>query len=581
MSFLELYGHITLTDDLDNTFTLFRRDVDDPKTVFLPDNQLRAKIIQNFELQTPRVLPKTITLHFYLLDKYRNIVILDEKKFIDCSRELPMPYDKDFLVSYDKYHMCGKYSSCLQLVDVSYIIFKCAISACVGIAVVETGGEGGNDGRVGAQVSGTISASNKATDMKVMVLNKSPGEELKLEFGAFAKLSYFAVPSYSLLDLEAKLNINGEQISSKDDDLLFEPTSECYPWYQKEIVGKKCRVLVFVSWRHAIYFPDYDLSEFRGAHEEIEYPFSVKKKSSIPKFKEKGSTTIKSNHTNEYKSFDIKPRVLASSMLEKRVRKWKSDVEKLVEVFSISICSSDGGLTSTVYGKISCIDYIGKFVIFKRDKKKLERVDTLQSDGTVQLGEPGRCYMCPFLCLNFDIKDDQDREICVGYVSHDSAPADSWLNRRLCSVVRGQYGYAAVYYTIFSDALEAKLKCTVESVTGRAVYCQVSGKIIAMYSNSRYPTIFEKKFYRSTLFNKGKGEFVDSNDGKIPLEKSLVAVSRDDKLIVAADICVRIDGYPNLLKFEAMFTPENPEKRIISVCEGSNYSFSVSVEWSQ
>ncbi|KAL6565234.1 hypothetical protein OROGR_002185 [Orobanche gracilis] len=213
----------------------------------------------------------------------------------------------------------------------------------------------------------------------------------------------------------------------------------------------------------------------------------------------------------------------------------------LAEVFSISIHSDDGGDVRSPYGDIWSGDSNGDYLIFDSDKQRLDVI--LYPDEPLPLLELPRCYVGPHFGVSIGLEGGDGREISYGGLDYDDRTVKPWLDMWMCSVIRGKHGFAAVHYSIFSDAVQAKLKFILlvqQSCSGggsaAAACCQVKGRINVRYRNCRYSTHYEKKHYQSVLFK--KSEFVDLDDGgEIPLSKSLVVVpsNASNLLIVIAD----------------------------------------------
>ena len=73
-------------------------------------------------------------------------------------------------------------------------------------------------------------------------------------------------------------------------------------------------------------------------------------------------------------------------------------------------------------------------------------------------------------------------------MGYDFSNAHIVYNMRMCSIIHGKHGFAALHYTIFGDAIQSILKFTLEPVTlcDNAVNYQVYSKIVARYSSYKY-----------------------------------------------------------------------------------------------
>ncbi|KAL6575308.1 hypothetical protein OROMI_012593 [Orobanche minor] len=591
LPYVEIFGHILLIDDHGNEFSLFNRKRGEAKTVFLDEASDTSVILQNFELYSPRCLPSKFWLEFYLRDRHRDIVIIDDWKFIDCTRVVT--YDKKQQIIFDKEQRITPFSSRLQLVYVEYAIFQCALLASVSIVVEDIVEDGSDQSDV--VHSGAITASTVMNDMSCIGRVLFDNSE-ELVFGALTYLSLFAVPAYSLIEIQVNVEVNGDKIVGA---LKFQANDwSCVP-YEQEILGGgggKCRIRVFVHFGHAKKFlPEYEICEWRDAKraskESYEDYFSNREDKNIGMFREKKRP--RSRNRKKDQLIYIQPRLKALSKLKWNV---SEDPNELVEVFSVSICCYDGdddavgGLSLSLNGKILAYDNFRELIIFDGDKK---HEMLLHSPETIKLVAPGYCYTGSYFGIEVDVKDEgQGLEISNGYASYDFSTVTGWHNRRICSIIRGKHGYAALHYTIFSDAVQAKLKFTLEpnipsssSTTTTTDGLEVHGMINVRYSNFRYSTHYEKKYYQSTLFETGESEAVKlvGGCGEMPLSKSVVAVPLNASLIVLANVHVLSGGqHLAALHYKQTFDPEKPLNPKISCDEfrGSDFSLLVSVEWS-
>lgn len=222
-----------------------------------------------------------------------------------------------------------------------------------------------------------------------------------------------------------------------------------------------------------------------------------------------------------------------------------------MEIFSIYICSYNVQRSSlSLKGYIFCYDMESRVDLFKGG--------TVYPDDIVKLTPFDRCLMGDYFGIQTDLEDDDGRQISKGYAEYDEGNAHRWFNRRICSIIRGKCGYAAVHYSIFQDAVVAYLKFKV--VSGFRGGYEVFGEISTRYNNMRYATHYEKKYYQSRLFEKGDSEAVMLKEYEaIPLSKSKVAVPLKASLIVVGDIKVMrrrrlIDSF----KLEEIFPSKKP-----------------------
>ncbi|KAL6575234.1 hypothetical protein OROMI_012519 [Orobanche minor] len=459
LPYVEIFGHILLIDDHGNEFSLFNQKRGDAKTVFLDEATDTSVILQNFEVYSPRCLPSKFWLEFYLRDRHRDIVIMDDWKFIDCTRVVT--YDKtttNYLRQRTTYHTLHL-SPSIGLCGWCHYCFNCNDDmSCIGHVVFDNSGE--------------------------------------LVFGALTFLSLFAVPAYSLIEIQVNVEVNGDKIVGA---LKFQANDwSCVP-YEQEILGGggKYRIRVFVQFGHAKKFlPEYEICEWldakRASKESYEDYFSTREDKNIVMFRENKRPRSRNRKRTTFGAFLIyfQPRLEALSKLKWNV---SEDPNELVEP----------------QRKILVYDNFRELLIFDGDKK---HEMLLHYPETVKLVAPSYCYTGSYFGIEVDVKDEgQGLEISSGYASYDFSTVTGWHNRRICSIVRGKHGYAVLHCTIFSDAVQAKLKFTLEpnipSTTTTTGGLEVHGRINVRYSNFRYSTHYEK-YYQSTLFEKGESEAV-------------------------------------------------------------------------
>ncbi|XP_021715544.1 uncharacterized protein LOC110683475 [Chenopodium quinoa] len=264
----------------------------------------------------------------------------------------------------------------------------------------------------------------------------------------------------------------------------------------------------------------------------------------------------------------------------------------LVEVFSIYIGSfGRSGDALQLYGKISSYDYFNVYDIFNRDK--MNPVKLHPHTNVVPVEQP-HCYEAfrVHFGMFFDLKDVEGHEISRGYLEWNYHSIYGMKDRRICSIVRGRHGFAAVHYTIFEHGVSANLKVTLLSEKSSDV-CRVHGKIWGSYSTYEYEKAYEKEYYRSMIFEKGRAEYVEvepmkeqfveaDGGGGVPLSKRKVAVPVDASFIV--EVNLNVEGeYGEALRGIATFNYVKP--KLNKICsevvkiEGWNYSLLVCVGW--
>lgn len=112
------------------------------------------------------------------------------------------------------------------------------------------------------------------------------------------------------------------------------------------------------------------------------------------------------------------------------------------------------------------------------------------------------------------------------------------FNQRISSVIPRRDGFAAIHYTVFSDALQASLTAEF-SIKGSSSHSimDVEGSIVTRYSDHDYPTPYLRKYYQSVLFDSWKTNPLKVTQScPIPLLKSMVVVPSQASLLVEANL---------------------------------------------
>ncbi|KAH9620136.1 hypothetical protein KSS87_008101 [Heliosperma pusillum] len=573
---LEIYGHIFLMDDQGNEFALFYRDRDNAEKVPIDvRNSVFTITLEKFQLESPRVSPATFCLVFHLLAKDPDFVIASQVKFIDNTTTE---------VAYDQ--VCQFEFECLPTtVTVEYTIFQCAMLASVRFIIEKIGEEDAIDESdvEYADMKGTISASFKVRDGSCFKHVLSRNCYSRHEFGNMVELAVFGVPSYSSLLIQPNVNVYGEEFTSTDN-LDFDPrdTLNLIP-YEKEMLGEKVRLRMLVKWDHAIhYLPESYLCEWhdrtrRELIEDRNWEQGNQNSVKADRLVEKCRKRLRYINQKNFRPISIQSRLQAL-----KNRRWfiPYRFNPLVEVFSVSFCLYDNSSTTLdLVGTINVNDVFGDLLLFSRVEKNPQ---LLTSFDPIPLKSVGRSIQGPNFYIEIELKDGGGHEICNGYVAYDFHTVVDWLNRRLCSTIKGKTGFVMVHHSIFDYAVEAKIRFILMSNSVDVVNGRVFGEISGRYGNFRYATHYEKQFYQSMLFGKGEDAPANIVDGKVPLSKSVVVVPLNGELIVAVHICVLIEDEYETLKytFEATFGPgKREEPKILSnKIQGSNFTLSMFVE---
>ena len=261
-SSVEIYGTIVLIDNHGNEFYIFdckRRD--DAKAHILDPRTPTSVILENFQ---PRGVPSKFCLLFQLKRRLpgaaaeEDIVIFDDYKHIDCTREVL--YDKPQVYVFDS-------DKGRSIITVTCTIFQCALTAEVGI-VVEKTGRGVPESSV-AEITGRIVAVTRglSDDLHARTILAVSCEQFK--FGNYTPLSTLAVPAYSSVEFQGQLSVNGQDLSC---DLTFEPCNESDVFHEKQICRRPYRIRVIVFWQHgATSLPEGNVLEYYAKASETPF----------------------------------------------------------------------------------------------------------------------------------------------------------------------------------------------------------------------------------------------------------------------------------------------------------------------
>ncbi|KAK9751110.1 hypothetical protein RND81_02G242900 [Saponaria officinalis] len=350
-------------------------------------------------------------------------------------------------------------------------------------------GDGG-DGFV-ANVFGSITVHSKVNYgndkgyPSISLFNKSPGQSVRVKSGGFVPLSrsIVAVPAYaSSLVIEVNLSDRNTEKQIGNGVLEFKPRDD--NTFKKDLVGEHGRVRVRVTWNHA-----YDQPLFRASekNQECQQPKEVEDDG------------------------------------------WDPDQE--LEVFSVVVHSKDFKPFS-FYGTIDVRD-LAIVSIFKKDKS-CPQVCAKGGEIVTAKGTYRRSVCASgFFQINVDLKDaTTGAQISNGYASWDDRIIGRWFDRRICSIIRGERGFAAVYYTAFFDGVSVvvDVKLFGENLAG-----YVYGKIVAHYATYAYSTPCAK-YYEITLFDRHADGDGDQQAQPLQLLKPLVCMPRNSSLIITADL---------------------------------------------
>ncbi|KAK9748907.1 hypothetical protein RND81_02G089200 [Saponaria officinalis] len=210
-----------------------------------------------------------------------------------------------------------------------------------------------------------------------------------------------------------------------------------------------------------------------------------------------------------------------------------------VEVFSVFV----GGISkniSALCGAILVNDGGSTYSIYNRDDSCLE----LLSDNGLASIEVNYRAIDNFdfgiiLFLRDPVGNLEVSRGSLGWHVGSLKSYMSWYNKRLCSVVRGDDGYAAVHYEVFNNAFEAFLEVKLLAEGCHDSRVNLHGSLFGLYGGYDYTTSYDNKYYKSRLFDRPCDRSVEQNvDSGIALLKSIVVVPNESYLIIEANLCL-------------------------------------------
>ncbi|XP_074304240.1 uncharacterized protein LOC141638954 [Silene latifolia] len=234
-----------------------------------------------------------------------------------------------------------------------------------------------------------------------------------------------------------------------------------------------------------------------------------------------------------------------------QVHEVRRTVRSLLEVYTVMV-HHDTNKELKICGKMLVCDNWTGFLYF--DRKMLNPVILSGNVETIPINVKRRCLnLSEYLAMGIRLKDVEGRVLIEGEISWNDYKAKepiSWYDKRICSVIRGKHGYAAVFYSIFSKARQAEVKISFECAEYPDVRYSLDGSIVAGHSKGTYLTEYDKACYQSVLF---RGNSSDLQSGcTVPLSKSVVAVPIDAFLTVVINL------------YASPLSPELPKEHLTS-----------------
>ncbi|KAH9612257.1 hypothetical protein KSS87_018772, partial [Heliosperma pusillum] len=181
----------------------------------------------------------------------------------------------------------------------------------------------------------------------------------------------------------------------------------------------------------------------------------------------------------------------------------------------------------------------------------------------IPIGAMMHClYTSEYFSMRLELKDNEGKVLVEGGISWTDSLVEqpmSWYDKRICSVIRGVHGYAAVFYTIFSKAIEVVIRVSVESSGYHDVKHCFSGSVVARPGT--YLSVHDKTYYERVLFQG------NCSDVRLPyfLGEFSTAMPIEAALIVGVDISVSPCLPVAILKEDLTFdmAPAIQRRRII------------------
>ncbi|XP_074284105.1 uncharacterized protein LOC141608661 [Silene latifolia] len=250
------------------------------------------------------------------------------------------------------------------------------------------------------------------------------------------------------------------------------------------------------------------------------------------------------------------------------------------EVFSVFV----GGINekiSALCGTISVDDgSLDRYSIYKRDESCKE---FLRDNSLVCIEFNYRAIQNSEFYVILNLTDPVGMlEVSRGYVCfHLGYFGQNMCERRLCSIVPGKHGYAAVHFEVFDNAFEAFVDVKLFAANGDLdIPTSLYGTLVACYSGHNYSTSYEKLYYKSRLIDRPVDSAVESKTGsEIPMLKSIVVVPARSSLIIEANLnAFGINNVVQSIDGKAEFEI-NMRDTISKIIRGQDYGIEISVKF--
>ncbi|XP_045809476.1 uncharacterized protein LOC123903854 isoform X3 [Trifolium pratense] len=300
-------------------------------------------------------------------------------------------------------------------------------------------------------------------------------------------------------------------------------------------------------------------------------PFGVCKSPSLLEISTKDMEELDTDGEDESSDEESDDDLPSNSVLS-----WSSPA---VEIFSVFI-GREKSKAIQIHGSVEVlIDGEVKYYIFKREERDALRLQ--EHVNTAPILDGSRFFEnFSSLGMKFDIKDVDGRLAVKGFVDWYAGVLGSnfYHEKQLCSSILGQNGFAAVHYSIFSDAVLANIKVYLNLKRGGVdVYPEVvSGSLITQYSCYDYSTRYNKDYYRIVLFKSDEDSVQISSNGTIPLSRSMVVVPTYSSLVVDVNLSFGDSSGQMLSCSEIMRFNINEDRKTL---ETTDYSLCMELSW--
>ncbi|XP_074320936.1 uncharacterized protein LOC141657562 isoform X2 [Silene latifolia] len=505
-----VYGYIEVSDKHGRVFHIYRRPESDPQSIVSGDNLL---LTVEKDLENTVIIPSdNVHLHVNLAASSK-LRLLDNIT-LDISRGKDR-WDEEY---------CSKLSGREDFyVKVNYATFPYAVTATVSILFFSnddahlfqnereeeeedvTNYNKHNCSHF-ANLYGSVTSSVSSNKSQMTSLFSNPRENcVKVQCGSFINLSrsVVVVPAYSSLQIEASLYDGDTAGLIAEGKVQFRP-EDC----KKDIVGINEGILVQVVWSSGVY---RELYRTNSESDEVE------------------SRQSTSSYFIPHEDYITNRRIPSPCSMD-----------ILLEVFSVVVCSR-GLKPFKFYGSVYVTIGLSSECILRIDKSC--PVECHKSGMPIIVHGPRQDHFSMShlpLVIDVDFRDAiSEAVISCGHVDPLDLESNLVAERRICSVVRGEQGFAAVHYSIFPKAVCAEVKI---KLSAKCLPRVINGEIYALYGSFEPGrcSCVDKLFTNFLFYDKDDGLRVDGVDSTLTLLKPLISIPIDSFLIIKADLTVSL-----------------------------------------